>query len=137
MVEQIVNMKKRYMSLVQRYTQADFEAYFAEFFALHQTVIGVRWIQEQDARHLLIPQPDVSLSAAFMITHRDFDKELQGGWLDSASIDKYDKVKYPELYEAVVDLRKLFEASDVFEHVFGSDVDVTASKTRLIVREWE
>ncbi len=136
MVEQIVNMKKRYQALVERFTKGNFESYFAEFFALHTCVRGVRWIQEKDSGDTLFSDPDVNLTPRYLLQHQEFKSQLDGVWLNTDLIEQEDKQTSRELYEAVIDLRSLFEAKDVFEHVFGDDVDITATKAGITVSPW-
>jgi hypothetical protein len=145
MLEQVVNFKKRYQALVEKYTLEDFEAYFAEFFARHTCVKAVLWSQEDDASEFLLQSPEFDITPGYLSNHPAVVEHILATKLtrddsplfETYSVEKKDKEQYPELYEAVLDIRKLFEGRDVFKHVFKTDVDVVAHpKTGIVIIKW-
>lgn len=138
MIEQVVNMKKRYESLVKQFTQENFEAYFAEFFATHQCVTAVQWAQEDGGvSNIIIGSPYFQLSAGYLKTNPGLDQLLTEDLMfPTWKVDKSYREEYTALYDAVVDIRKLMEAEDVLAHVFGRDVDITATPYNLLVEQW-
>lgn len=137
MLEQVVNAKKRYRKLVQQFGREDFVEYFAEFFALHQCVTAVKWIQEQDTGTFLIRGIQFKLTPGYIRSHSNLWDMLQDTWwVPTWKIDKHYRVSDVELYEAVREIEKLCEGGDVFEHVFGLDVDIAVTPESLTVTKW-
>ena len=137
MLEQVVNLKKRYMKLVQQYDRSDFAGYFAEFFALHKCVEEVKWLQEDDTGSFLVRGIRFKLTPNYIRLHPDLWELLEDTWwVPMWKIDKHHKVNHVELYEAVQNMNKLCEGADVFKYVFGLDVDVHITPKTLTVKKW-
>jgi hypothetical protein len=138
MIEQVVNMKKRYQALVAKFSKADFDGYFAEYFTLHTCVTSVRWSQENDCGNFMLVASDVEFTPAYRLKHAELEKDIdiEDGLFCTIRVDNTYKTNLRELYEAVTDLRRLLEATDVLEHVFGFDVEVTATKNGVILVRW-
>jgi hypothetical protein len=131
-------MKKRYQALVERFTKADFEGYFAEYFTLHKCVSSVVWSQENDCGNSILVAPDVVITPAYRLQHKELEKDIhmEDGMFCILQIDETYKTAHRELYDAIMDLRKLLDATDVLEHVFGDDVEITATKAGITVEAW-
>lgn len=138
MVEQVVNMKKRYYKVVERFTKEDFIQYFAEFFAIHSCVTAVKWKQVDGEGIFFISRVTFELGYGYVRNHPALQEVVEDRGYDVLiyKIGQHDKVKHVELYEAVQDMRQLLEGVDVFEHVFGGKVDVSVTREELTVSKW-
>jgi len=134
MVEQIVNMYNRYMTLVRRYEMADFDRYFAEYFALHTCLQSVRWEQHPINGKLTVMEILVSVNPGYALTHpkiSDFVHRLSH--LDTSDVTSAHKDAFPQLWDAIVDLRALVRAVDVLEHLFTNHCMVEATSKGIHV----
>jgi hypothetical protein len=134
MIDQVLNMKKRYDALVQKFSEEDFKAYFAEFFTLYPIVTYVCWTQLDDT----VRDPMFIIAPAYLARH----SELEGGLVDEGMVNLVDIKKehrntYAPLWNAAVDIRRLLEAKDVLEYVFGTESFVSATPEGVKSDPWE
>ncbi len=128
MVEQIVNMHKRYMTLVRGYKVDDFDQYFAEYFALHTCVKYVRWQQYPVKGKLKIAEILMAVNPGYTMTHPQISNFTHRmSLLDTTEITKEHKINFLQVWDAIEDLRGLLRAVDVLEHVFTDHCIVEAT----------
>jgi len=138
MIEQVVNMKKRYTKLVEQFTMLEFEAYFAEFFARHQCVQEFTWTQEDNCGKLLINNLEFLLSPGYLQSHPTLKAFVNDrGRIQIQAVNQWRTPEYQSLYEAAVDVYTLLEAEDVLDHVFGRDLNIRVDKNGFTNLRWE
>lgn len=135
MIDQVLTMKRRYEALVGRFTHADFEGWFAEFFNRYPDVLEVDWYQETP--DMTIDEPRLLLSPSFLKGHSELAKDLKDGWWDAGLLLESDKNVRRNLYDASKDLAHLMSAQDVLFHVLGEDMTVNVTREKLTVTSWD
>ena len=135
MVEQIVNMKKRYKALVERFTKEDFDQYFAEFFTLHTCLKYIRWQQYPSKKgRMKVVEILVSVNPGYVLTHTTVSDHVHRmSLLDTTDITSAHKNDFPQLWDAIVDLRALVRAVDVLEFLFTDHAVVEATSKGIHV----
>ena len=161
MIEQAMQLKKRYDKMVKGFKEEDFKGWFVEFFALYPFITTIRWVQytpyfnDGDACVFGIQEPELELSASWVaanpginLSGSGYPKMAQDEEDDEAEdeksliLDTYVFTKdqgkaYPDMRDAVKAIEELFKAEDILRHVFGEHVEVVVTPEKIVVEEYE
>jgi hypothetical protein len=160
MIEQAMQLKKRYEKMVNGFREEDFKGWFVEFFNLYPFIERIQWTQytpyfnDGEPCEFGVNDPELQLSAAYIDLNpglsvgtpdwgtapsddREEDEAIDSQWLSTYSVDKSHREQWPQLYEAVSSLKALFEAQDILQHVFGEHSFVTVTPEKIVVDEYQ
>ena len=154
MIEQAMQLKKRYDKMVFSFKEEDFKGWFLEFFKLYSFVTTIRWTQftpyYNDGSECVfgVNEPEIELSMSYLKKHPGLNvmgseyykgegEPPQSRTVSTYGIDKKYKVEYPELYDALESIKELFTAEDILRHVFGEHAEVVVTPEKIVVEEYD
>jgi hypothetical protein len=150
MIEQAIQLKKRYDKMVRGFTEDNFKAWFTEFFKLYPFITMIQWRQytpyAYDGKLPMfgIDDPELELSAAYVQAHPELSVVSPVYHIDEyapAPSDRFvttyrsDLRNIPDLVDAVKSIKALFEAEDILQHVFGDPTQIRATPDTLVREE--
>lgn len=137
MMNQILQLRKRYHNTFKRYTKEDFSEYLQEFFRVNTQFDAIMWSQEEHE----LSEPVVRLTPKFIDANIGVLELLEKGTriLDSTKILFYEERKrqFRDLASSLHLLKDILEAKELFFHLFGKwvDVRVTSNESGAITLE--
>ena len=153
MIEQAMQLHKRYRKMVEGFTQEQFEGWFNEFFRLYPFIAKITWEQyapsfnDGDPCTFDVHDPDIELTPAFIAEHPELEvtcseygyeeEDDDGNPVPDRCISKYSFTKeqqkaLPLVADALSSLEDLFKAEDILCAVFGENAKVVVTPEQIV-----